>query len=350
MSDEDAGLMVLSPGSNLRYMTGINIDPSDREFLLLIPSLGDPNLIVPEIESEKVEHVNFDVRFYGDDEEFGNVLGSVLSEIGVPDGRILLDNRMWVEVSQEVRDKISGKDYGLASEVLKDVRMVKGEDEINNIKKASKIVDKVVEDIRELDPVGKTEEELADFIENKMSEYGGEGTSFDTTVAAGENAGNAHHVTSDREIQAGEMVIMDFGCWVNGYASDQTRTMVFGDQHPTREAHEVHDIVRTAQQKAVEAVKPGIKASHVDRIARDIIEEAGYGDKFNHRTGHGVGLDIHEKPDINQGEDTMLKPGMVFSVEPGIYIGGKFGVRIEDLVLVTEDGCERLNKTPRGFN
>ena len=350
MSDKDAGLMILSPGSNLRYMTGIDIEPDGREVIFIIPSRGEPRLVVPDLLSGEVESSNHDVSFYGDEDNFGDILEGVLGEIGVPNGRVLLDNKMWEEVSQKIREKIVDREFGLASEVLKDVRMVKSEDEIAKIKKASKIVDRVVEDIRDMNPVGKTEKQLAGFINNRMDDYGAEGCSFDTIVAAGENGANPHNQPTDRKINSGEMVVLDFGCWIDGYASDQTRTLVFGDEHPSREAHEIHDVVRTAQEQAVQSVKPGIKAGHVDKMARDIIEEAGYGDNFVHRTGHGIGLEVHENPEIKKGNDEMLRPGMIFSVEPGIYLEDNLGVRIEDLVLVTENGFEILNKTSRSFN
>lgn len=349
MSDAGAGLMILSTGSNLMYMTGVDVDPNDRELLFIIPSRGDPRLVVPEIESEKFEDANYDVSFYSSEDEFGDILGGILGEIGVPDGHIILDNKMWEEVSQEIRGKMPERDYGLAGEVLKHVRMLKSDDEIRKIKKASKICDRVVHDIRDMNPVGKTEKELANFINKGLQEYGAEGTSFETIVAVGENGAKPHHQPTDKKIEAGEMVVLDFGCFVDGYASDQTRTLVFGEEHPSRKAHEVHDIVRTAQEEAVQSVKPGIKAGHIDGVARSIIEEAGYGDNFIHRTGHGIGLDIHENPEIRKGNDEMLRPGMVFSVEPGIYLEDEFGVRIEDLVLVTENGCERLNRTSRGY-
>jgi len=174
------------------------------------------------------------------------------------------------------------------------------------------------------------------------------GNSFETIVGSGPNGAKPHHGCGDREIRAGEPVVLDFGTRVDGYPSDQTRTLVF-DGEPPAEYERVHETVRAAQAAAVEAVEPGVAAEAIDRAARDVIEDAGYGDAFFHRTGHGVGLDVHEEPYIVAGNDRELEPGMVFSVEPGIYLDGRFGCRIEDLVVVTEDGCERLNDTDRGW-
>jgi len=155
-----------------------------------------------------------------------------------------------------------------------------------------------------------------------------------------------HHTHGDREIRTGEPVVLDFGTRVDGYPSDQTRTLVFGDE-PSERVREVHDLVCRAQQAGVEAVEPGVTAGAVDAAAREVIADAGYADQFVHRTGHGVGLAVHEAPYIVGDNDRELEPGMVFSVEPGVYLDGEFGVRIEDLVVVTEDGCERLNETER---
>jgi Xaa-Pro aminopeptidase len=149
-------------------------------------------------------------------------------------------------------------------------------------------------------------------------------------------------------VRAGEPVVLDFGTRVDGYPSDQTRTLVF-DGEPPAAYRRVHEAVREAQAAAVAAVEPGVTAGSIDRAAREVIESAGYGDAFVHRTGHGVGLDVHEEPYIVADSDRTLEPGMVFSVEPGVYLDGEFGCRIEDLVVVTDDGCERLNDTDRGW-
>jgi Xaa-Pro aminopeptidase len=347
MSNKGAGLMILFPSSNLRYMTGIEKKPGDRQFMFVIPSFGEPHLVAPELERDQINSFDHDVSFYSDSDSFTEFFGSFLGEIGVPEGKVLLDDQMWEKFSQDIRSVMPEKEYGLASEVLRDVRMVKSEDEIEKIRLASEIIDNVVEDVREMNPVGMTEKQLVEVIDERMNEYGGEGRSFDTIVAAGEHGAKPHHIPTDRKIDSGEMVVLDFGTWVDDYASDQTRTLVFGDEHPSRKAHRVHDIVRTAQEEAVKSVEPGIRAGSIDKIARSVIDEAGYGKNFVHRTGHGIGLEVHEHPEIREDGEEILKPGMVFSVEPGIYIENEFGVRIEDLVLVTKDGYERLNRTSR---
>lgn len=346
MSDADAGLTVLFPGPNMTYFSGVETEPSERHFLLLVPSNDDPVFMAPELVREEVRESGFDVSFWQDSDNPKDVLSTVLDEIGVPSERILLDDRMWVKFSQDIRE-LTDAEYGLASEVVKDMRIVKDEGEIENIREASQIVDQVVEDVREMSVVGMTENELRDFIKDKMDEYGGEGQSFPTVVAAGPNGAKPHHRGAEHEIRSGEPVVLDFGCWKDNYPSDQTRTLVFGEDEPSDKFKEVFDVVREAQQKAIEAVEPGVKAGKVDRAAREVIDEAGYGKDFIHRTGHGVGVEIHEHPEIKRNGEQVLEEGMVFSVEPGIYLEDELGVRIEDLVVVTGDGCERLNKTDR---
>jgi Xaa-Pro aminopeptidase len=185
-------------------------------------------------------------------------------------------------------------------------------------------------------------------VERRLVDAGGEGVSFEPIVAAGPNGAKPHHHHGDRTVERGDPVVLDFGTRVDGYPSDTTRTVVLGGDPPA-EFETVHDVVLSAQTAAVEAVAPGVEARTVDRAAREVIGAAGYGDAFVHRTGHGVGLEVHEAPYVSADSTTTLEPGMVFSVEPGVYLEGRFGVRIEDLVVVTDDGCERLNDAPRGW-
>jgi Xaa-Pro aminopeptidase len=231
--------------------------------------------------------------------------------------------------------------------VLAPLRRVKDDAEIDALRRAGRVADRVVDEIRALgsDVAGMTEDALAAEIESRLAAAGGDGVSFEPIVGSGPNGAKPHHAHGDRVVEAGDPVVLDFGARVDGYPSDQTRTLVFGGSPPA-EFGRVHDVVREAQEAAVRAVEPGATADAVDRAARDVIE---YGDRFIHRTGHGVGLDVHEEPYIVAGNDLELEPGMVFSVEPGVYLPGRFGVRIEDLVVVTEDGCERLNDADRGW-
>jgi Xaa-Pro aminopeptidase len=233
------------------------------------------------------------------------------------------------------------------------MRVRKGETERAALRAAADVADEVMAAVRGLgrDAVGRSERELAREVERRLADAGGEALAFEVIVAAGPNGARPHHRHGDRTVRAGDPVVFDFGTTVDHYPSDTTRTVVFGadERSPPDGFADAHRAVRDAQAAAVDAVEPGATAGAVDAAARDLLSDRGYGEAFVHRTGHGVGLDVHEEPYVVAGSDRELEPGMAFSVEPGVYLEGEFGVRIEDLVLVTEDGCERLNDVPRGW-
>jgi Xaa-Pro aminopeptidase len=262
----------------------------------------------------------------------------------------LIEDEMPARFTLELMEIFDRAEIELISDLLGELRIRKSESEVKKLKRSAEIADRVVEEIRRRreEFVGEPEDKLAEFIESKMEEYGGEKPSFEVIASSGHNGAKPHYRHSEKVIEEGEPVVLDFGCYKDLYPSDQTRTLVL-DGEPSEKLKEIHETVKKAQENAVEEVEPGIRAKEVDQAAREVIEDAGYGEQFIHRTGHGVGLDIHEPPFINQQNERVLEEGMVFSIEPGIYVEGDFGVRIEDLVYVTEDGCERLNKTDRGW-
>lgn len=338
--------LVLFPGPNCQYLTGFRDEPMERHLLLFAPQEGEPVFLAPTMYAEQLAdtHVT-DIRLWDDGEDPREGIETILSPLD-PE-RLLVDDRLWARFTQDLQ-AVTDAELGLASEVLEDLRLKKDEAEIDAIRRASALTDRVSEEIKTLDAIGVTERELAREIDSRLADAGGEGPSFETIVAAGPNGARPHHRHGDREVEAGDPVVLDFGTRLDGYPSDQTRTVVFGGE-PPEEFGEVHDAVREAQQAAVETIAPGVPAEAVDRAAREIIEGAGYGERFTHRTGHGVGIEVHEPPYIVDGNSRPLEAGMVFSVEPGIYLEEEFGVRIEDLVVVTAEGCERLNDSPRGW-
>ncbi|MFA9518033.1 aminopeptidase P family protein [Halopenitus sp. H-Gu1] len=352
----DSGIadgVVCFPSSNLQYLTGIAETPGERHFLYLTPADGDPALLVPELSLADVRETvpETEIRSWGDDEDPLPAVRALIADRGVLEGRLLVDDTMWARFTQDLREAAPKATWGLANEVLGDVRARKDEVEIATIERASGITDAVVGDLRTLgsDAVGMTEAELAEWIDERLSDRGGETPAFETIVGSGPNGAKPHHHHSDRTIEVGDPVVLDFGTRVDGYPSDQTRTLVFGGD-PTDRFREIHGIVRRAHQAGVEAIEPGVPASEIDRVVRSTIEAAGYGEAFIHRTGHGVGIDVHEEPYVVAGNERPLEAGMVLSVEPGIYLPDEFGVRIEDLVVVTEGGCRRLNHTDRGWS
>ena len=192
-----------------------------------------------------------------------------------------------------------------------------------------------------------TEKEVAAFIDREYLKEGCEGPSFTTIVSFGANAADPHHEPDDTLLSEGDCVLFDMGCRKDRYCSDMTRTYFF--KEPEEEYKKIHDLVRRANEKAESLIRPGIPICDLDKAARDVITEAGYGEYFNHRLGHFIGQRDHEKGDVSISNTTLTKPGMIFSIEPGVYLPGRFGVRVEDLILVTEDGCEVLNKVDKHY-
>ena len=227
------------------------------------------------------------------------------------------------------------------------LRMIKDDEEIECIKMAQHIAEMSLEELLPFIKVGRTEREVALELNRLMFKNGAEDLSFETIVLAGRNTSMPHGGPSDKKIEEGEFVLMDFGAVYNGYHSDMTRTVCVGK--PSEEMEKVYDIVLRAQEAGIEAARAGIMGSALDKVSRDIIEAAGYGECFGHSLGHGVGLDIHEKPNASPNYKLPLSSGSVVTIEPGIYIAGKFGVRIEDFVILTENGCENMTKCAKNL-
>jgi len=302
-------------------------------------------------------------------------------------GYILVDSRYWEQVNQEVKGikpvlvdgnnnlftflkELEGKNslkrlgfeasnvvystWAKLRELFQDVelvplnnwveelRIVKTEDEIEKIKKALMIAEQAFENVLPLIKVGVSEKDIAIELEYQMAKLGSERPAFDTIVASGERGALPHGKASNKKLMGNEFIVFDFGAVYNGYHSDITRTVYFGN--PTEEEILVYNIVLEAQKKAEEIIEEGLQCNFVDKVARDIIQENGFGNYFGHGLGHGVGLEIHELPRLSPKSDMVLKKGMVVTIEPGIYIPGKFGVRIEDMVVVDKSGSKILNK------
>ncbi len=246
----------------------------------------------------------------------------------------------------KIRQKVKG-DLVAIEDAVERFRRVKDQSEIECIEKAVRIADEVFDDIiGELRP-GATEVEIAGRLDYMLRMKSGEVPAFDTIVACGEHASLPHARPGFRRVASGDMVKMDFGAIWQGYRSDLTRTVVVGK--PSEKLREIYQIVLEANQKAIEGIRPGLRACEVDGLARGVIEKAGYGENFGHSLGHGVGLDVHESPRLSSKNEQYLEPGNVLTIEPGIYIPGWGGVRIEDMVVVTEDGCKVLTAAPKNL-
>lgn len=233
------------------------------------------------------------------------------------------------------------------SGLIEKIREVKDEDEIALIQKAAEIVDETFEYILTVAKAGMTELQLKAKLESKMLELGAEGTSFDTIVASGVRGALPHGVASDKVIQTGELITLDYGAYYKGYSSDITRTFAIGEPEP--KLKEIYNIVLEANQKAIAAAKKGITGKALDAIAREYITEKGYGEAFGHSLGHGIGLNVHEGPNLSKNYDTELEVNNCVTIEPGIYLDGLGGVRIEDDILIKENSCERFTKSPKNL-
>ncbi|MFC6797089.1 Xaa-Pro peptidase family protein [Haladaptatus sp. DYSN1] len=348
----DADAVVCFPGENMYYLSGFHDEPMERHLFLFVARKGDPIFVAPELYEAQIRDASWveDVRTWADGDDPRRLVENVLIDLDIVAGNLLVDDQLWAQFTQDLEAAAPTATFGLASEALAPLRMRKDETELAAMRRAAAIADDVCERVRAMgeEAIGMTEAELARHIETLCSDAGADALSFDVIVGSGPNGAKPHHRHSDREIEAGDPVVLDFGVFCDHYPSDQTRTVVFAGDPPDG-FEDAFDAVKAAQEAAVQAVEPGVKAERIDQVARDIITEAGYGEQFIHRTGHGVGLDVHEDPYIVAGNEMELEPGMVFSVEPGVYRSNEFGVRIEDLVVVTEDGHERLNHSPRHY-
>jgi Xaa-Pro aminopeptidase len=312
---------------------------------LLVLSVGnDPTLVVPTLERPSAEETAgvalLTLRDWRDgrDDPYAIVAGMLAP------GRYAITDRTWASHLLALERLAPDRSFASAGEALPLLRAVKDPEEIDRLRAAGSAADAAFADVIELPFAARSETELAAELDRLLLEHGHQRVDF-TIVGSGPNGASGHHEPGARRIAPGDAVVMDFGGVRDDYCSDITRTVFVGE--PTDEQREVYAIVRAAQQAAFEAVRPGVSAQDVDRAARAVITEAGYGDRFVHRTGHGIGLEIHEPPYIVEGNATPLEPGMTFSDEPGIYLEGRFGVRIEDQVVVTVQGAERLNEASR---
>ena len=266
------------------------------------------------------------------------------AELLDPQGRYAISDSAWamhVLALQQADPRVVVR---VDDERAPDVEGDQGPDELERLAAAGAAADASFEQIAKVRFAGRRESEIAADLAGFLRDHGHSQVDF-TVVGSGPNGANPHHEMSERVIEDGDMVVLDFGGIKDGYGSDTTRTVHVGE--PADEEREVHELVRRAQQTAFEAVRPGVQCQEIDRAARKVIADAGYGDYFIHRTGHGIGLTTHEPPYMVEGETHELEPGMCFSIEPGVYLPGRFGVRIEDIVTVTAEGGQRFNNTPR---
>ena len=342
---EEAGLagLAVTPSADLVYLTGYAPPPLERLTLLVVGVGRDPVMLVPALErpaaascpvGDRLEIVGWTD---GEDpyERAATLLGS---------GRFAITDSAWASHLLGLQRTAGGCSFVPTSAAVPLLRAVKDAGELELLRRVAHAADRAFVDVLALRFEGRSERELAEELAAALTRHGHDEVGF-TIVGSGPNGASPHHEPGARPIEAGEAVVLDFGGRMNGYCSDITRTVVVGE--PDAQVREIYEVVRAAQQAAFEAVAPDVPAERVDAAARAVIAAAGYGDQFIHRTGHGIGLEVHEPPYIVAGNAMPLRSGMTFSIEPGIYLSGRFGVRIEDIVAVTDGGAVRLNEATR---
>ncbi|MEU5326845.1 M24 family metallopeptidase [Streptomyces parvus] len=345
-SAAEAGLagVIVAPGPDLVHLTGYRPVSTERLTLLVLRAGHDPVLVVPTLEAPDAAAATgapaLTLRDWTDGKDPYEVTAPLLAA----EGRFGVSDNAWAMHLLGLQRQLPGTSYTALTEALPMLRAVKDAAELERLAAAGAAADATYEEILKVRFSGRREVDVAMDLAALLREFGHSQVDF-TVVGSGPNGANPHHEAGERTIERGDMVVLDFGGLKHGYGSDTSRTVHVGE--PTAEEQRVHDIVREAQQAGCAAVRPGAACQEIDRAARAVITEFGYGDRFIHRTGHGIGVTTHEPPYMIEGEEQPLVPGMCFSVEPGIYLPGRFGVRIEDIVAVTEDGGRRLNTTAR---
>ena len=343
--------VLITPGPDLRYLAGYHAVPLERLTCLVVPAAGEPALIVPRLERAAAEASGAGgvvqlLTHEENDDAFTMVAGLLRDALGSAPTTVAVNNAMPALHVLRLRDAMPGARQTLGGAVLGELRLRKSPEEVDALRRAAQAIDRVHSQMGEWLRPGRTEAEVGRDIGDAILAAGHRTVEF-IIAASGPNAASPHHDTSDRVIEAGDAVVVDIGGMMpDGYYSDCTRTYVAGGDADPDFAN-YYAVLLDAQQKACEAVRPGVTAESIDAVARDAITDAGYGEYFIHRTGHGIGLEVHEDPYIVSGNSTLLEPGMCFSIEPGIYLAGRHGARIEDIVAVTADGGERLNTIDR---
>ncbi|MEV6804217.1 aminopeptidase P family protein [Streptomyces sp. NPDC051132] len=339
-----AGLLV-APGPDLTWLTGYTPTAVTERLTVLVLAPGrDPVLVVPTLEAPDAERAPGAAALTLCDWTDGKDPYAVTAALLDGHGRFGISDNTWAMHLLGLQRTLPGTSYAALTDALPMLRAVKDPAERELLAAAGAAADAAFEEIRKVPFAGRRESDVGRDLAGLLRRFGHEQVDF-TIVGSGPNGANPHHEVGDRVIRPGDMVVLDFGGLKDGYGSDTTRTVHVGE--PTEEERRVHDIVRAAQEAGYRSVRPGVPCQEIDRAARAVITDAGYGAHFIHRTGHGIGVTTHEPPYLIEGEEQPLVPGMCFSVEPGVYLPGRFGVRIEDIVTVTEDGGRRLNNTTR---
>lgn len=347
MTEKGIDVLFLTLGPNMYYLSGFLEEPGERLLMLIVPQSGRPLFVVPQLYEDHVRSLSWveNPISWKDSEDPNVALSSAMKQIRVKPRAIGVDGRMWSRHLLMLLAAWPHASYQDAASVMSQLRIRKTTEETELMKKAAEIADRAfLETVKECRE-GMSEHEAAAKIVYELRRQGADGTAFEPVAASGPNAAHPHYRSGDRELQRGDLVVFDLGCLFRGYNSDVTRTVAVGECDSERKKS--YSIILSAQEEACQKAVAGMEAQSLDKVARDIIEAAGYGRFFIHRTGHGIGLEIHEEPYIVAGNSMKLEEGMSFSIEPGVYVPGQYGVRIEDIVVIEAGKARRLNHCTR---
>jgi Xaa-Pro aminopeptidase len=362
MAAHGAAALLVGTGADLLYLNGYNATVTERLTLLAVPSSGRPFLVAPRLEAMKAGACPaaaagmLEVVAWDETDDAYALAASQLTDPSrsnaraAANDRVLVSSALWAMHVLGLQRVLPGRPFGLATEVLRDLRMAKDPEEIALLRLAGEAADRAMAGIAAGPLVGRTEADVSREIRERLITEGHDDAGF-AIVASGPNSASPHHESGERRLAAGEPVVFDIGGHLGGYASDTTRTVWIegpdGGQPPTPQFIEVHGLVRAANERATGAVRPGATCEEIDGVARRTIADGGYGEAFLHRVGHGIGLEGHEEPYLVAGNGEALREGLSFSIEPGIYLAGRFGVRIEDIVVCGPEGPIVLNQSSR---
>ncbi len=346
MTQQGVDTLLLSVGHDLPYLTGYAAMPLERLTMLVVPREGGATLVIPRLEAPRVHEVEgaFDLHPWVETED----PTAIVAKLASGSARIAVGDQMWARFLVELLPQVADAEYTRAVDVVGPLRRSKDAAEVAALAAAGAAVDLIAGQLQrgEIPLVGRTEAEVSAHLSRRIVEEGHDKVNF-AIVAAGDNAASPHHHAGSRVIRPNEIVLCDFGGTMAGYCSDTTRCVYTGD--PSAEVAEAYAVLHEAQRVGVSAGAVGTPCEDIDRATRAVIDDAGFGEYFIHRTGHGIGMEEHEDPYIVEGNSLPLEAGHAYSVEPGIYVAGRWGMRLEDIVVATLDGPQQLNNSDHGL-
>ncbi|WP_232695946.1 M24 family metallopeptidase [Brevibacillus daliensis] len=345
MEEQKADAVLVTLPMHVYYLTGFNTNPHERFLGLVIPRDGEPVLIVPALDKDAAMAASSvtNIQTHSDTQNPYQVLKQAL-----PAGIAKLaveKSHLTMQIYERMVDELDIAAFVDVEEPLRQMRLKKSPEEASKIRKACEVIEEVLRQGLSRVKAGVTEADMVAELEYLMKKLGSQGPSFSTMVLSGANSALPHGKPGTKKIEHGDLLLFDMGVYLNGYVSDITRTFAVGDINERQK--EIYDAVLRANLAAIKEVRPGVTLAHLDQTARDVIVESGYGEYFTHRLGHGMGMDVHEYPSVHGANQDKLVSGMVFTIEPGIYLPGVGGVRIEDDVFVTDNGVELLTSYPK---